>query len=380
MEEYTVNEYVSDQDDHYALATIKTRKRKRQRNWVQFQRFEKKIDAISFVKQESTWSYHYSNKTASGTKDYYRCNVAKKKENCDAGLYLFYENSNDVVLLFITTEGHSHENLQVHTQRMTTECKKEIEKLFDLKLKPKKITEMLLEKGFKLKNKSQLSNYLMQLNMKKFKLLKISLGELEQWCVDNSNIPELDDTAFVVRHENLKLNEIINKLKLKNKKNDEKFDEELNQFDYLKIRKEQLERVLILRNATIIDMEETIKSLNRNHSATSMEMDELSEKNTEMFNKIDQLKKQNKNLVTKCDDLEVEIDKHKRIISQLKEENNEIDSSQITNDSSTIALSNRLKNENLNNKHLQILNDSLLEELNVYKTTMKKIMENNNFN
>ena len=58
----------------------------------------------------------------------------------------------------------------------------EIEKLFDLKLKPKVILENLREKKIEVKNKGQISAYLKELKRKKYGEVKISLGVFEQFC------------------------------------------------------------------------------------------------------------------------------------------------------------------------------------------------------
>lgn len=61
--------------------------------------------------------------------------------------------------------------------------------------------EILLNKGYRLKNKIQLSNYLASLKKKLYGPTKISLGQIEQWCIDNTKILESDDSAYVAFHE-----------------------------------------------------------------------------------------------------------------------------------------------------------------------------------
>jgi hypothetical protein len=47
----------------------------------------------------------------------------------------------------------------------------------------------------------QLNNYLVYYRRKKYGSYIISLGELEQWCQDNSNVPANENTAFVVSYK-----------------------------------------------------------------------------------------------------------------------------------------------------------------------------------
>ena len=59
--------------------------------------------------------------------------------------------------------------------------------------------EMLSSRRFSIK-KSQLSNYLTKLGNNICGPTKINLGELEQWCLDHSEVPNEDDTPYVVCH------------------------------------------------------------------------------------------------------------------------------------------------------------------------------------
>ena len=150
-------------------------------------------------KQEATWSYQYTNKTNDGNKIYYRCNKSKKKGvQCPAGIHLLVHNKSEEVSLFRTEEEHDHQSLE-ESNKLSEKMKEEIKKLFDLNLnlKPKKIWDKLAEKGLKPKNKAQLSNYLVKLKQIEYGATKVSLGELESWCVKNNSIPESDDGPYV---------------------------------------------------------------------------------------------------------------------------------------------------------------------------------------
>jgi hypothetical protein len=79
----------------------------------------------------------------------------------------------------------------------------EIQKLFDLKLKPKAILIELSKNSDirKLPSKRQLDNYLHQLRESKYGPSQISVGELEAWLLKNSVIPEDLHIPFVAQYE-----------------------------------------------------------------------------------------------------------------------------------------------------------------------------------
>ena len=161
--------------------------------------FSTKNDAMEYVNLKTTWSCNYTNNTNEGKKIYFRCNQAKKREEqCPAGLYLLIKHDSEEVALFKTRESHQHS--MMNSKSLSDQAKKEIEKLFDLNLKPKRMLEMLRDKGIMLKNKTQLNNYLVKLRHNKYGPNKISLGELENWCIEHSNLPETDNEAFVVAY------------------------------------------------------------------------------------------------------------------------------------------------------------------------------------
>ena len=57
-----------------------------------------------------------------------------------------------------------------------------------MKIKPKRVLEILEEKGLPVPKKQQLSSYLISLRKKYYGASTISLGELEAWCKRNSLI------------------------------------------------------------------------------------------------------------------------------------------------------------------------------------------------
>ncbi|CAF3368535.1 unnamed protein product [Rotaria socialis] len=91
-----------------------------------------------------------------------RRSVPFRGKLCNAAIHLYYPNDSSEVLLFRTDNEHDHTN---STQRkdFSEEVKQHIDELFDLKLKPKKIYEVLREKKLII-TFNQLKNYLIQLH------------------------------------------------------------------------------------------------------------------------------------------------------------------------------------------------------------------------
>ena len=100
------------------------------------------------------------------------------------------------VVFFRADNPHDHNGLEPKIG-LSGEAKEEIQKLFDLKQKPKLILAKLREKGIQVSNKSQITNYLKKLKQRKYGQNTISLGTFEQWCKDLSDIPDDEDKGFV---------------------------------------------------------------------------------------------------------------------------------------------------------------------------------------
>ena len=78
--------------------------------------------------------------------------------------------------------------------------KTEINKMCDLLMKPKRILRNLVDNGHQIQMK-QLQNYITAYKKKKYGSTSISLGELEQWCIDNNNVPNSEDEPFIVNYK-----------------------------------------------------------------------------------------------------------------------------------------------------------------------------------
>lgn len=174
------------------------RKRKRTILWNLEKTFPRKSEAVDFVQNEQTWSINFTNSTFEGRKVYYRCNKVKRRgEQCQAELYLFYDNTSLEVHLFRSEGDHTCKTMASQSQRLTQKLKTEIERLFDLKNKPKRIHQLLVETGFEPKDVDQVKNYLRQYKLKKYGPARIHLHELEEWCIKNSDTPSGEDLPFV---------------------------------------------------------------------------------------------------------------------------------------------------------------------------------------
>ncbi|CAF1612146.1 unnamed protein product, partial [Didymodactylos carnosus] len=155
------------------------------------------------IKEENQWSHHYTNTTNEGKKKYFRCNKVKLRgRQCDACIYLLFDSTSNEVVLFRDESNHTHDMIQGKNSRISTEVKQAIQELFELKLKPKAIIEALHERKMEVPNISRLNNFLRSIKSKKFGPTAISLGEIEQWCIQSSRpIPESDDSPFVASYQ-----------------------------------------------------------------------------------------------------------------------------------------------------------------------------------
>ncbi|RNA17151.1 hypothetical protein BpHYR1_004119 [Brachionus plicatilis] len=101
-----------------------------------------KMDSII----DGIWSISMTNNTIEGKRVYYRCNQVKRRaKQCPATIHLLYHNDSDDVSMFTTNNDHVHEDRR--TTGIKKETKKEICELFKLKIKPKRILEILAEKS-----------------------------------------------------------------------------------------------------------------------------------------------------------------------------------------------------------------------------------------
>jgi hypothetical protein len=193
-----IEAYVSSESEEEVDTQVtKKRAAKRDRLWNIEKTFPNSKEAFEFLETEKTWGFKFKNETNEGNKWYYRCNKPKLRgQQCPAGVYLLFDNRNTEVVLFRADNPHDHNGLQPKIG-LSEEAKGEIQRLFDLKQKPKLILAKLREKGIQVSNKSQITNYLKKLKQQKYGQNTISLGTFEQWCKDRSDVPDDEDKGFV---------------------------------------------------------------------------------------------------------------------------------------------------------------------------------------
>ena len=104
-------------------------------------------------------------------------------------------------MLFRSDKTHTYQNIAT-VSKISTETKAEIDKLIELRLKPKAILDALYTRSAKnVPTMNQLRNYLVKYRKGKYGQSTVSLGQLEQWCINCSVSPENGDEAFVSSYE-----------------------------------------------------------------------------------------------------------------------------------------------------------------------------------
>ncbi|CAF1431807.1 unnamed protein product [Rotaria magnacalcarata] len=181
------------------------KKEKLKKCWIKENTFDNAGEAEASIKDK--WSKHYTNHTEKGRMVYYRCKKAKLRgSQCTLSIYLLYHAETDKVTIYKTEAEHDHHVDKV--RGIDENVKKCIEELFnDGIMKPKEIIRALQARKVKIPTYTQLNNYLVHYKKKKYGSHKISLGELEQWCKNNLNIPTDENEAFVVSYKILYDNE-----------------------------------------------------------------------------------------------------------------------------------------------------------------------------
>jgi hypothetical protein len=177
-------------------------KRGRNKLWVFYQKFSNVKEAEDFVNSENNWSRKFTRMTEEGQKRFYRCNkVRKTGPQCVAELYLLFESGSDSVIVYRTDADHNHDDIGVRDDYgIHAQTKIEINRLFDLHLKPKAILAALQKiDGMQLPTKMQLNNYISDRRRVKFGQPTIHLGELEKWIHEHESIPDDDNEPFVMK-------------------------------------------------------------------------------------------------------------------------------------------------------------------------------------
>lgn len=135
-------------------------------------KFTNERSAEEFIKNEQTWAVQTVHMTEEGVKRYYRCNKVKcrARVQCSAAIYLLFDAACDEILLYRTEASHDHDNNDCLSRlsRLDEKTKKEIERLFELRLKPKSMMKNLSNtNGIIQPTKPQLNYYLNILRKRK---------------------------------------------------------------------------------------------------------------------------------------------------------------------------------------------------------------------
>ncbi|XP_047999155.1 uncharacterized protein LOC125236407 [Leguminivora glycinivorella] len=194
--------YCSDSEPELQEEEPTTKKRRQAGlDWIFDKKFQSVDEAKQFLRAEKTWSVKFTHTKEEGIKQYYRCNKVKLRgTQCAAQIYLLFESNSDAVFMYRTGCDHDHENIGNKSDYgISQETKDEINKLYALHVKPQSILKRLSEiENMKVPSKRQLNNYLSDHRRAIYGPSTISLGELEQWLINKSQIPEDDNEPYVV--------------------------------------------------------------------------------------------------------------------------------------------------------------------------------------
>ena len=195
--------YSSDSEPEVQEEPSIKRTRKGGLDWKLYKKYENFDEAQKFLQAEKTWTVKFTHMTEEGKKQYYRCNKVKYRgPQCAAQIYLLFESTSDAVFVYHSGTDHDHENIGTKNDYgISQKTKDQINKLYALHLKPKAILMRLSEmKNIKVPSKKQLNNYLSDRRRVIYGPSTISLGELEQWLINKSQIPEDNDEPYVINY------------------------------------------------------------------------------------------------------------------------------------------------------------------------------------
>ncbi|CAF4368506.1 unnamed protein product [Rotaria sp. Silwood2] len=199
--------YFSDSDNDIDMETQPSidnetieRKKQNRRKWLPLCTYNDKNDVIKKIKDDGIWSKTHTNITNEGKRTYYRCNQVKRRgKQCPASIHVLYHSENECVTIYKTEDDRLHN--EPRSIGINQQSKEVICELFKMKIKPKRILEILEEKALPVPKKRQLSSYLISLRKKYYGAPTISLGELEAWCQQNSLIPDDNDKPWVLKFQ-----------------------------------------------------------------------------------------------------------------------------------------------------------------------------------
>ncbi|CAF4542832.1 unnamed protein product, partial [Rotaria magnacalcarata] len=176
------------------------RKKKNRRKWIPLCTYSDKNDVIKKIKDGGIWSKTHTNITNEGKRTYYRCNRVKRRgKPCSDSIHVLHHSENECVTMYKTEDDHLHN--ESRSIGINQQSKEVICELFKMKIKSKRIPEILEEKSLPVPKKQQLSSYLISLRKTYYGASTISLGEIEAWCQRNSLIPDDDDKPWLLKYQ-----------------------------------------------------------------------------------------------------------------------------------------------------------------------------------
>jgi hypothetical protein len=181
-----------------------SKKARTSNTWIFFKKFAKEEEALAEIKTDDCWLRHYTRcNTMEGRKVFYRCKYAKARgEQCAIALFLLYESNNESVSVFKNDKNHNHSEIKNKAmQPIGEEVLKLIEKSVKERVKPKALKRKLTESGLEVPSNNQLRNVTIKIKQTLFGSQKISIGELEAFLTEKSEVPQDEDTAFIVGFE-----------------------------------------------------------------------------------------------------------------------------------------------------------------------------------
>jgi hypothetical protein len=132
------------------------RKKQNRRKWILLCTYSDKNDVIKKIKDDGIWSKTHTNITNEGKRTYYRCNQVKRRgKPCPTSIHVLYHSENECVTIYKTEDDHLHNELRFIG--INQQSKEVICELFKMKIKPKRILEILEEKGLPVPKKN--NNY-----------------------------------------------------------------------------------------------------------------------------------------------------------------------------------------------------------------------------
>uniref|UniRef100_A0A914WTS7 MULE transposase domain-containing protein n=1 Tax=Plectus sambesii TaxID=2011161 RepID=A0A914WTS7_9BILA len=192
-----------DTEDH-AEATVQPLLRGKGRTYETIGKFSNANEADDFLKSEGGWTLKSRNETSEGRKDFYTCKFNRRQLNrerptarCLASVCLHFADDSLNVTLLSNGALYMHDGLPTD-RGLSDEQKESVGDIFASGIqRPKLVLNELRRRGIPEPKITRLKAYLTALRQKKYGSSRATFGELYQWCIERSEIPEDMDMPFV---------------------------------------------------------------------------------------------------------------------------------------------------------------------------------------